>query len=353
MISKIKIQNFQSHKDTEIELAAGVNAISGRSDNGKSAIIRALNWVVSNRPTGWSFKNFDCGEQGKTVVEVDFDSGDSLVRQKSKSINEYLLNGEIFTAIKSDVPQEVQDLLDMPDYALQTQHEPFFLLQNSAGDVAKRLNAICGLSVIDTAFSVASKKTNHTKKELDILLEQRQRTETDLKQYDDVEAQNADLEELLLLEKQLEEKRKKLGDLSDDVSTMNITLRRIDLLPDCSGAVKILTDLEAIWEKITPLQEHCSSVGNSIEKLNEIKTTLQLHKNDYEGAEILIQEAESVLELHKNVSTSEADLKKALKLLTATSLGCLEMDKEIEKAEEKERQLAEELKLCPVCGSEL
>ena len=52
MIHSIKIQNIQSHKDTQLEFNPGINAIVGSSNNGKSAILRALYWVVYNRPLG-------------------------------------------------------------------------------------------------------------------------------------------------------------------------------------------------------------------------------------------------------------------------------------------------------------
>ena len=55
MISKIKIKNFRSHKNTEIELSSGVNIICGDNDLGKSTILRALNWVNNNKPSGDSY----------------------------------------------------------------------------------------------------------------------------------------------------------------------------------------------------------------------------------------------------------------------------------------------------------
>ena len=52
MIKRIKIENIQSHKETELELSSGINAIVGSSNNGKSAILRAFYWLVYNRPLG-------------------------------------------------------------------------------------------------------------------------------------------------------------------------------------------------------------------------------------------------------------------------------------------------------------
>ena len=51
-IKKIIIDNFQSHEHTEIEFGPGLNVIVGPSDYGKSAVVRALRWVLYNEPRG-------------------------------------------------------------------------------------------------------------------------------------------------------------------------------------------------------------------------------------------------------------------------------------------------------------
>ena len=52
MIKSIQIKNIQSHKDTSLEFSPGINAIVGSSNNGKSAVLRALYWARYNRPLG-------------------------------------------------------------------------------------------------------------------------------------------------------------------------------------------------------------------------------------------------------------------------------------------------------------
>lgn len=48
MILKVRMQNFESHEDTEIEFTEGMNLIVGQSNSGKSSILRALRMVVDN-----------------------------------------------------------------------------------------------------------------------------------------------------------------------------------------------------------------------------------------------------------------------------------------------------------------
>ena len=51
-IAKIKLHNFQSYTDQEIELSGGYNVILGESNQGKTSILRAIRFVAECKPTG-------------------------------------------------------------------------------------------------------------------------------------------------------------------------------------------------------------------------------------------------------------------------------------------------------------
>ena len=82
MIQSLALKNFQSHKDTLIKFDPGVNVIVGSTDSGKSAIIRALRWLVWNRPIGDKMRS---NWGGETEVIID----DELGRTK----DEYFIRG--------------------------------------------------------------------------------------------------------------------------------------------------------------------------------------------------------------------------------------------------------------------
>ena len=79
MIKSLSIKNYQSHKDSYLEFSEGVNCILGGSDNGKTAIIRAINWIMTNRPLGESFRS---NWGGKTEVELFTDDASILFTDK-------------------------------------------------------------------------------------------------------------------------------------------------------------------------------------------------------------------------------------------------------------------------------
>lgn len=160
MIRSIAIRNFQSHPDTKLALTPGVNVIVGQSDSGKSAILRALRWVLTDRPLGTSQRS-DWG--GDTVVEIVTTdeqartrlgpARDVVRRVRSDSANRYELNSTPMICNTNGPPQPVLDALNMAEVNSQAQLDSPFLMSLSPGEAAKRLNEVANLEVIDRSLS--------------------------------------------------------------------------------------------------------------------------------------------------------------------------------------------------------
>lgn len=157
MIKSLDIVNFQSHLETHIDFADGVNLIVGKSDCGKSAILRALNWVVSNRPLGDGFLRDDATDS--TLVHLATDSG-FVERCKGDKENFYSLNGNIFEAFGTSVPAEITDFLNFSDVNIQGQLSPYFLILDSSGQIALYLREVCKLDKLDSLYSDLTSKLN-------------------------------------------------------------------------------------------------------------------------------------------------------------------------------------------------
>lgn len=142
MIKKITLHNFQSHKHSEFVFNNKVNVISGTSDSGKSSVVRAIRWVIYNRPLGNSFIRNNSDK--KCYVTIETDKGE-ITRKKSKRQNSYVINGEEFTALGSDVPDEVNSILNLNDLNFHFQFDPHFLLMESAGKTASKINEVTNL----------------------------------------------------------------------------------------------------------------------------------------------------------------------------------------------------------------
>jgi len=152
MIKLLELKNFQSHKASHLEFDPGVNVIIGPSDSGKTAIIRALRWLVWNRPSGDAFRSTWGGDTKASILIENCLIG----RGKGKQ-EEYFLEDTNFKAFGKEVPEEITKTLNLNDVNLQSQLDSPFLLSNSPGEVAKHFNRVAHLDQIDEGLSKVQK----------------------------------------------------------------------------------------------------------------------------------------------------------------------------------------------------
>ena len=163
MITDIEIRNIQAHRETVMSFSPGLNVIKGTSHNGKSSIIRALRWALFNRPLGKGLKSHFAKDGEAMEVTIAFSDGSYVMRQSDKKFNGYAVCNDQdeesdYEALRGDIPQEVLDILQMDSRNFHGQDDGYFLISNSAGDVARELNKAAGLSEIDRIFKNVSKK---------------------------------------------------------------------------------------------------------------------------------------------------------------------------------------------------
>lgn len=180
MIFKLRIRNFQSWPDTEIQFAPGLNVLVGSGDSGKTALSsRAIRWVQENRiratsnaPMGdayvsrWAKKT-----SAKGTVSLLEDCDVTITRpdgsycrrfreaakgKNDKEANGYELNGERFTAIGVGVPDPVVQWFNWSEVNVQKQHDQAFLISKGAGEVSAFLNRTVKLDDIDAHITAAA-----------------------------------------------------------------------------------------------------------------------------------------------------------------------------------------------------
>lgn len=117
IITELELEGFQSHVHTRLKLQPGLNVIVGRSESGKSALIRAVRWLFHDKPKGASWVNIGCKRQ---QVRAHFADGSVLARSRTRtSTGKYVLtypNGETITLIgvKNFPPPEIQSVHRSP-----------------------------------------------------------------------------------------------------------------------------------------------------------------------------------------------------------------------------------------------
>lgn len=272
MISNIDIENFQSHSKTSIELCSGVNVIVGKSDSGKSAILRALRLVTENKPAGTEFINHN---SDSTCVSVKFD-GNNIRREKNrKTLNSYFINGEVLKAFGQDTPKPVKDVVMFHDVNTQWQLDPPFMLSKTPGECSQYLNEVMNLEVIDSVTAKIQSETRSLMAEIKIhtaKLEELKKSFENLYWVDAVEElaeklkyreQNIERIECNIVELQeivdtiKRNERCEVPDLDKEFDKCEEYLDRIERL-DFAG-------ISSIVEHILMLQEKEKSITESIE----------------------------------------------------------------------------------------
>jgi len=182
MISQVRIQNFQSHKETVLDLHEGVNALIGLTGAGKSVVFKALDWLFRNRPLGDEYRSWWGGD---TQVEIILKEGQQVGRVRTDSENYYYIDKQKFEAFgKGPPPQPVLDLLNLSDVNFQAQTDPSFLISNSSGEVARYLNRAAHLDIIDQALSSIASTLRKEKEDLGQAKEDLEQTQEQLVLYD-------------------------------------------------------------------------------------------------------------------------------------------------------------------------
>jgi len=154
VIQKVKIRNFQCHEKKNILLQSG-RIITGTSNSGKSAIIRALYWVCCNKPRGDSFVTHG---QKNCQVAIEGD-GFTLTRKRHGKTNQYLLDGEVYETIGNEIPEIIQNALGInPEITFQLQHDAPFLLSKSPNEIGAFVSSLAKLNQMHDCLFALKKK---------------------------------------------------------------------------------------------------------------------------------------------------------------------------------------------------
>lgn len=349
MLQQLNIQNFQSHEDTAVRFADGVTVLVGSSDSGKSAVLRALNWLRTNRPRGSSFIRHGSG--GTCRVELTTDA-DSILRHKDKNNNAYMLNGEELTALGSDVPELVVNALNLDVINVQGQFEPHFLVFDSPGKIARALNDVVHLDRAEATADRLAAGLRQFRSDAKTQSERADELDSQLKQYvglDRIGEKLKKAESLRQRRDELARQHLRLTNLSDGLRKMK---ERLKSLPDSGKAEDLMGDVEILAREVdkgksslSRLLDFLSAVSKVSDKLEGVNVLCGLEPK----AKKYEKEAAGIARKRQENERLESLCESLISLAGKLSKAELELDGE----EKRERELLESLDICPTCGQEL
>ena len=347
MITKVIIENFQSHKKTEVEFVAGTNVIIGESDTGKSAIFRAINWVVTNRPLGEAFRS-EWG--GDTRVALYTSEGHVVERIRTPSRNEYIIDGQVLKAFGTDPPDEVGEILQIDAFNIQEQFETPFLLSNTPGEVARMLNKAASIDDIDKAISGLKSSLNRINTDITYNEKQLKTFTAEMEEY-------VNLPEIETRVKRVEELEEESGVTADQIADLQQLSARVrwveEALLETNHLPQIMTRLEGsenrYYDYQTQETQH-QKLCRIVTRIKDIEEELEQTK-DVEKGLLRAGHVDGKITSLKESREKGIILRRLVDNLRRTSSSIAQLDIEIERLSKEYDRIAPET--CPLCGAKM
>jgi DNA repair protein SbcC/Rad50 len=155
----LEIENYQSLRKVSLKLG-WLTVITGPTGSGKSAVIRAARHLVFNsRGTSYIRR----GEKSCSVQLLTDDGLGVAIVRGGRGQDGYALDvlGETrkYTKLAGQVPEDVTRCLEMTKLNFASQFDGPFLLEESAGEVARVLGALTNVTVVfEAARKAATRK---------------------------------------------------------------------------------------------------------------------------------------------------------------------------------------------------
>jgi hypothetical protein len=292
-IKSITLKNFQSYKDQTVNFKPGLNLLLGTSDSGKSAILRAMSFVLYNYPKKDSLIHW--GET-ETSVTIEFSDGVKVTRIKGEGRNAIVAidakgNKLEKEKIDKDIPDDIKLLLGNPPQdefngliSYADQFSPMFLVDLSPTDLPRSLSGLTGIEMLEES----AKQLMQNYKSLE------KQNKTDEKEYSALiaEAQTYSFVDFY---------ENKLKDLDKDIQAISELESKISLMEsfvkDCDFNMKFncIDDLDYLIELISDNIEAAKQTQLLIDKYEKLKVFNLL--NHGECSEDQLSDLEVIIQL--------------------------------------------------------
>ena len=167
----VRVTNFQSIEDASLEVQ-GFTALVGRSNIGKSAIVRAVKAALTGTPsTSFVRHAADCPRKVRGAKSCKCQctvhlkgEGFDLLWEKGDAVNRYTFNGQVYDKAERGTPTFLQPAFasvkigdDKELLQVSDQFNPIFLLDQTGGVVADVLSDVAHLDRINVAIRMVEK----------------------------------------------------------------------------------------------------------------------------------------------------------------------------------------------------
>ena len=250
----VSIQNFQSIEKLEFEVS-GFTCITGKTNIGKSSIMRAISGALLNKPV----TNLIRKEAKSCSVQLRSKGWGLLWEKAIKGLNRYTIDGKLekLENVGQRQPEPIADMgfhsvhigdRDLyPWYA--SQWTPIFLLDEGGPTVTRFISEISGLDVLQNAIGLSLKNKKKALDEIKLASAELLRTIAGLEKV-------RKLDDLVVIVKELESQASSVSQYRHKISR-------------CKEFYRDISETEAMIEAIDDVRKikiPDDSIGKEIEK---------------------------------------------------------------------------------------
>ncbi len=394
VLQKLTVQNYQSHEHSEIIFSPKVTVITGKSQSGKTAILRALRWLAKNRPKGFRFQSHFAKREwvrqseskivweAATQTQVALDVDDRTVTHiKSKSKEQYLLSGVKDPFKGAEVPDQISSLLNFTEINMQGQLDQPFLITSSPGEITRVINRVTKLDEVDKWNSDVTTMVNTANVKIGLAKEEIKVKEKKLKEYKGLEKIEEPLDRLDIVQnkinnldigiKLLSELVENLGWNEEEIESLKWVDEAASLLTQVTETETFISWIDSVLEtddRIYQLEEEIQ-VLDGIDDLFRELNGIVLWQGKYETLENIVQ---SISVIENEIKVIEK-IKVSFSELNDIDEWLIEYDEDeeliwnFEETEKEVKELVEivgmeklqyteklrELKICPTCFGDM
>jgi exonuclease SbcC len=343
MFKKLEIRNFQSHKHSVLEFHPGMNVIIGKTDSGKSAVIRSLKLAIKNRPSGDAFISH-WADEAHVVLSTD----NNVIERKKGKQNKFILDKQELTGFSQSVPEEVEQALNLSDASCQFQMDDIFLLNSSSGEVAAYFNKVANLDMIDKGQSNIKKWISGLSRDIESTKQIIKDNREKVKLYKFLEDFEIQLDVI-------EQDKKQLDSNYKTIQSLQKTVEKVHEIQDLLEENKHVVSLQTLVTKTIALHKTCQdkkavieTLQTTIERVKTVNESIQEHKE--------IAGLQKVVDKSITLFTEIKDKKKQITALETLLEKNVSFSKTLKQKKQQHKELHEKYDrlfpdVCPLCGT--
>ena len=300
-IKSVKIENFANHKDTFVTLEPGTNIITGTSDSGKTAFVRALMFVLDNMSSGTSYVN-KLTKAKFAKVTVEFTDGRVISRSKGDSVNKVEFkhpedeNFTVYSNFSTKYPEAVNTfLLNLPKdeenkalyYAKQS--KKLFLIDQTSQSMPKTLSQLLNIGDLEEVGKILGSEVNAIEKSFKLKSKDYDQLKTE------IDEKYADLETDLVHKTSLEHLLESCTLIEEDCNQISGYINKLKRLKDSNREISnTISECEKIVNSVSDHLDELETLEDKFKNLSSYIKIVNKYNNNKANLEAEISKAKAI-----------------------------------------------------------